>query len=630
MRVHSVRTRFLLAAALLVMMAASSGLWSVATFLYLSTAIDQTVRDRQAAVDWATSLAHSLEREDDALLLSLSGRTEAAQRELSQHRLAANAALEALTAHEDAGQLDGMRQRIAEYRRAGDDLISSERSENSLARYHVTVNPLLRQAVAECAALREGHFDAMQQAAVLTRDRAVRGTRWVIGVSLLSLLLGVMAAAWLARSVLLPIRQLIASARAIRSGQFDSRLDEGRVDEFGQLTEAFNRMAESLAEYQRSSLGELLASKATLQSTLNALPDAVLLFGPAGGLVDQNPHGERLLIGLGCPDARGLKDLPLPDDFRESVEAALAGTAQRPMPLDFRQTMRVNLDGTQRSLMMTAIPVRGLEIEPGPRTSGFGAVVVFDDVTEFAKLDELRSELIGVASHELKSPLTTLRMNLLMLRETADRLDAHQRELLDTANSGCDELELTIEELLDVTRVEAGQLRLNLDQIDLRNIVLTAQEGFRIRFEDAEVRLIVLVPPDPVVVRADAKRLANVIANLLANALKYAPAGSDVGMEVGVGQASGTSDAKVSVTDRGPGIPPKYYQRVFEKFFRVEHATMAANRPEHRLAGGTGIGLYLCREIIRAHGGQIVCQSGDDQQGTCVTFTLPLARPDHE
>ncbi len=628
MRIRSVRTRFLLVAALLVVMAASSGLWSVATFLYLSTAIDQTVRDRQTAVAWATSLAHSLEREDDALLLYLSGRTETAQRELSQHRRDANAALEALAAHEDAGQWDGLRRRIEAYRRAGDELISANRSENSLARYHVAVNPLLRQAVTECEALRERHFDAMQMAAVMTRDRAVLGTRWVIGVSLLSLLLGVTAAAWLARSVLLPIQQLTASARAIRSGQFDGRLEEGRADEFGQLTEAFNRMAESLAEYRRSSLGELLASKATLQSTLNALPDAVLLFGPGGGLVDKNPHGERLLTGLGCPDAQALNELALPDSFRESVEVALAGTPQRPRPLDFQQTMRVHLDGTQRSLMMTAIPVRGWEIEPGPRTSGFGAVVVFDDVTEFAKLDELRSELIGVASHELKSPLTTLRMNLLMLRETVDRLDAHQRELLDTANSGCDELELTIEELLDVTRVEAGQLRLNLDQIDLRTIVMTAQEAFRTRFEDARVKLIVLAPPDPVLVRGDAKRLANVLANLLANALKYAPSGSDVRMEVGAGQASETSDAEVSVTDRGPGIPPKYHQRVFEKFFRVEHATMAADRPELRLAGGTGIGLYLCREIIRAHGGQIACQAVDDQQGTRITFTLPLARPD--
>src|SRR5262249_60076167 len=128
-------------------------------------------------------------------------------------------------------------------------------------------------------------------------------------------------------------------------------------------------------------------------------------------------------------------------------------------------------------------------LRAGPITESLpgrnGCVVVVDDVTEFARLDELRSELIGVASHELKSPLTTLQMNLLMLGEQSGGLPDRQREFLQAAVRGCEELGATIEELLDVTRIESGQLRLNLAPVDGRAVLATVQRGVQVRFAAA-------------------------------------------------------------------------------------------------------------------------------------------------
>src|SRR5262249_53938027 len=190
-----------------------------------------------------------------------------------------------------------------------------------------------------------------------------------------------------------------------------------------------------------------------------------------------------------------LAEFPFSDDHRAAIEAALAGKTPLTRSPDFRNTFNALLDGQPRRFLLTAVPI------PEFAPDRFGAVAVLDDVTEFARLDELRSELIGVASHELKSPLTTLRMNLLMLGEGSSEMNARQQQLVAAAVQGCEELGVTIEELLDVTRIEAGQLRLNLGPVDLEGVLATTPRGLATRFEDAGVGLIVKREAPSVTVR---------------------------------------------------------------------------------------------------------------------------------
>jgi NtrC-family two-component system sensor histidine kinase KinB len=177
--------------------------------------------------------------------------------------------------------------------------------------------------------------------------------------------------------------------------------------------------------------------------------------------------------------------------------------------------------------------------------------------------------------------------------------------MLAAAVQGCEELGVTIDELLDVTRIEAGQLRLNLAPVDLSAVLAEVLRGLQPRFDDAQVALHV-EGDKGAVVRGDATRLKIVVANLLTNALKYSRPGSGVTIRVASGRNAGVGEpapVQVAVTDSGPGIPAEFRERVFEKFFRVEHQR-GDDRDGVR---GTGIGLYLCREIVKAHGGSIRC-----------------------
>jgi two-component system, NtrC family, sensor histidine kinase KinB len=619
MRTKRLQTRFTLAGALLVLATVGSSLWSAWNFARLSAVVDDTLRDSQAAVDLTTALAGSLEREDDALLLAVSGNADLAPKQMEAVRQRGEERYQQLLSalKDDAlGEQSlvlRLRREIDDYRKEGSDLIEAATEPDVLKRYHERVNPLLRQAVATCAKIREANFSQMQQAGIRARDEARKATFVVIAVSLVAVLMASVVAFWLARSILLPVRELTASVEALRLGDFDRRIEIASSDELGQLAAGFNRMAESLADYRRSSLGELLAAKTTLEATLDALPDAVLVIAPDGEIVAVNPPAK---VVIQATRAKHVLELPLLEEHRTAVDAALRGSRGNGSRVDFGRTMSVTLADQPHKLLVKVVPIP----EFLPRRSG--AVVVLDDVTDFARLDELRSELIAVASHELKTPLTTLRMNLLLLGEEASHLTPRQQQILAAALAGCEELASTIDELLDVTRIEAGQLRLNIAPIDVYAVLDRALRSLQPRFDDACVQVQIERGSVPAVVQADAQRLALVFSNLLSNALKYSPAGSTVAITVTSGQNAvqgNQSMLQFAVTDSGPGIPAEFRERVFEKFFRVEHH-LSEDRASVR---GTGIGLYLCREIIKAHGGSIHCEVPDRNIGTRFVISLP-------
>jgi NtrC-family two-component system sensor histidine kinase KinB len=624
MRIRRLQTRFLLAGCLLAMITIGSGLWSAWTFARLGHVVDQTLSlsDSQATIDLATALADSLEREDDALLLALSGDTKGANRDLSEERRRGDEGYQRLRSRlvEDGDDgtmtLADLQRTRDDYRAAGSVLMEGAGRPDALKHYHEHVNPLLRRAVRACGAIRERNFAAMRLAGVRARDEARAATRIVIAASLAALLLATIVAVWLARSVVRPVRTLSSSVEALRRGDFDDRVALTSEDELGRLAAGFNRMAETLAEYRRSSLGELLTAKMTLESTLDALPDAVFVIAPDGSFSALNPPARAILQATRVADARRVDDLPLAPEHREAVEAALAGRVSLPARADFAHVIQTRLDGQTRKFLLKAVPIP----EFAPRRTG--AVVVLDDVTEFARLDELRSELVAVASHELKTPLTTLRMNVMLLGEAADTFTPRQRAMLDAALLGCEELRATIDELLDVTRIESGQLRLDLGPVDLNSIVDSAVRTLQTRFDDAEVRLEVRHEARPAIVLGDASRLRTVMTNILSNALKYSPRDGTVVVEIMSGQNAGVGDPtslQLTVTDAGPGVPEAFRERVFEKFFRVEDHLERAPKGVR----GTGIGLYLCREIVKAHGGSIRCEPGEGGVGTTFALRLP-------
>ncbi len=240
-----------------------------------------------------------------------------------------------------------------------------------------------------------------------------------------------------------------------------------------------------------------------------------------------------------------------------------------------------------------------------------GAAVILQDVTKFRLLDDAKNNLVGTVSHELKTPLTSLRLALyLLLEPNLGPITAEQRELLETARDGADRLLRIINDLLDLSRLESGISELNRTEVEVEGLLNEMGAEIRPILQEAEQRLVIEKAPELASVAVDRDRLRHVFINLLGNASKYSPPHSTITLYA---VPADSEFIRFGVRDQGPGIPPESVGRVFDRFYRV---------PGQTRAKGAGLGLTISREIVVAHGGSIACSS-EPGKGSDFYFNLP-------
>ena len=243
-----------------------------------------------------------------------------------------------------------------------------------------------------------------------------------------------------------------------------------------------------------------------------------------------------------------------------------------------------------------------------------GIVYAFRDVTRERRLERVRSEFVATVSHELRTPLASLHGAALTLREHDDLSGETQRELLDMIASQSQRLADLVEEILVAGQLDSGSLRVSSEPFDAGELVCVVADTARMRVGEGRT-IDVDVPPELPRVYGDAGRTRQVLSNLVDNAAKYSPDGSRIEITV---DADG-EHVRFSVSDEGLGIPLNEQERIFEKFYRLD--------PHHRRGvGGSGLGLYICRELVRSMNGRIFVESNPGQ-GATFTFELPVAEP---
>jgi NtrC-family two-component system sensor histidine kinase KinB len=614
------RLRFVVAAGLLVLTTVTASVWTFFALTRLSSIVTDTVRQSEAVTAVTSRLAGALEREDDAVLLILAGDARGTQ-VLTRERAVVDRAVadlfDVLGPNDERDLATPLRKGLQAYRKASDGVVSIAPERDALVQYHQHANPVLRRAVALTTSIRDRHFELARAEVSRARDEAAGARRIVLLITLVALGIAVLVAWHLTRTVVGPVRQLTRGANAIRQGRFDERIDVASHDELGELAAAFNQMADDLSEFRRTNISEVVRAKNTLEATLEALPDAVVLLDAGGQVQSMNRAAVSALASAGIHEPRRLEDLRLDGLDVNVVTLAIATGAGTVTPADLARTIRVEQGGAVQRLLPRVVPVPALTPQQG------GAVLLLYDVTDLVRLDEMRSELVAVASHELQTPLTTLRMTLLMLQERSDVLPERERELVATSLMGVEQLTETVHEFLDLTRIEAGELRLDLEPVDVPTVLDEALRRIEGQAKAQGVSLITRMGSNLPRVLADPLRLRAVFDNILSNALKYTPSGGCITVDsqhTASHEVGARDTVTLEIADTGPGIPAVFRPRIFDKFFRLEDH-QAENRAGAR---GAGIGLYMCRQIVELHGGEIACSSGADDQGTCITVTLPV------
>lgn len=333
-------------------------------------------------------------------------------------------------------------------------------------------------------------------------------------------------------------------------------------------------------------------------AAFDLLSEAVVVVGRDGTVVHANDRATSL---LGLPRAavgKAFDELvPLVDESGAPLEGEAARLAGGRLRLAERLVHLLLPDGRRRPLALTGRPFAG------------GLVLSFRNAGRRERLDRARSDLVATVSHEIRSPLTSVKgFTRTMLLRWERFSDDQKRTMLATINEDADRVTRLLTELLDVSRIDAGRVQLRRQLVDVAGVVYAIADKVGHRPEGAGRDLLVDVDRDLPPVLADPDKLEQMVTNLVENALKYAPE-SPVQVRV----AAEDERMHLSVTDRGPGIAPDQRRRIFEKFGR--------GRGERRT--GTGLGLFITRGLAEAHGGTVWCDSTPGE-GSTFHLVLPL------
>jgi signal transduction histidine kinase len=389
-----------------------------------------------------------------------------------------------------------------------------------------------------------------------------------------------------------PINSLTEGLREISKKNYQFRMHLDRKDEFGQMAESFNDMAERLEYFENSNLNKIIFEKARAEAVINSLKEASIGMDKNGTILFANNQALQLL-GVQAKDIIGkpVGEISKKNDLLRFL-------------LEEKGSLPFKIVVDDRENYFTK------EIMDISQDKSNSKVIVLRNITTFKESDVAKTNFIATISHELKTPLASSDFSLKLLEdERVGQLSNEQKELIQHLKQDNQRMLRILSELLNMAQVEAGKIQLNISDVNPSVIADNAVSAVLNAASEKSIAIQKDYPENPGTVKADAEKTGWVLNNFLSNAIKHSSNDSTIYVNI---KESGDS-IEFSVVDQGPGIPSEYLSKVFERFFKVPGSK----------AGGTGLGLAISKEFIEAEGGQIWVKS-EIGSGSTFGFNLPL------
>jgi len=596
------KKRIIIGLAPIFVLIVAMGGYAILLFAKLGSQVDVVLRENYRSVVAGQKMKEAAERMDSALFFSLVGEEQRGRQLYSDYLPKFEKGLQTELGNITVPGEDRLAHSVQtlheQYSRQADAFWKTADLPARRDMYFRELLPVFTNIKDTAQAVITLNQDNMLKADREARELSARSTRYMAFASLVGIAAASFFAARLQKSILQPIQTLTAVSKELGEGNLDQVIPVESRDELGELADAFNKLASKLRAYRQITSDQILQARQMTETTFSAFPDPIVALSPEGVINFTNPAAISLFHKIGSEGT-------LPGDVQIRAEKVLKGAPDY-LPTSFEKTVVVRVDDKEVFLLPRVI---GMRDEAG---NVYGAAVILQDVTRLRLLDEVKSNLVSTVSHELKTPLTSVRMGLyLLLEERIGPLNSKQTELLMAAREDSERLLGMINDLLDLAKLESGKVTLNREDIGAGNLVQTISAELEALAESHGTRLSKTIEPGLPGVRVDLRQISHVFTNLISNAVKHSRRGEAVAL------AARSRDGMVrfSVTDQGPGIPEEFQARIFERFFRVPGDS----------AGGAGLGLAIAREIVTAHGG-IIGLNSKPGQGCEFYFDLPAAQ----
>lgn len=418
-----------------------------------------------------------------------------------------------------------------------------------------------------------------------------RALLWISVTGGICVLTGLVLLFWLPRSISKPILELKQGILEIANHNYEKRLDMKNSEEFREVADSFNRMAERLTEYRASTLADILSAKKFLEAIVNSINEPII------GL---NTEREILFINN---EALNVLNLKRENVIRQSAEElSLKNDLLRRLirelvsPGDKKEPLKIYADNKESYFKAAYIPINNTNADKD-EPHKLGDVILLKNITEFKELDSAKTTFISTISHELKTPISAIMMSLQLLEDKrVGTLNEEQEQLSKSIKDSSQRLLEITGELLNMTQVEAGKLQMMPKITKPIELIEYAIKANQVQADKFNIQIEVEYPEEKIgKLFVDSEKIAWVLTNLLSNAIRY----SRENGRVVIGAQQEGDQIELYVQDFGKGIDPRYHQSIFDRYFRVPGTKVQ----------GSGLGLSISKDFVEAHGGTLTVES---------------------
>jgi signal transduction histidine kinase len=449
------------------------------------------------------------------------------------------------------------------------------------------------------------NMQAIERKSNIAKQTAANSTNWIAATGTFCFLMALLLMFNLPGSIANPIKELTASIKQIASKNYNERVHFERFDEFGELAASFNVMAEKLEEYNNSNLAKLMFEKKRIEMLINNMHDPLI------GLDEQNViryinNGALKILGMKAEELIGkqAQDVALYNDL---MRALIRDPGKESSDKGTSKSLKIYADNKESYFDKETVSISSMPTGEN-KSLPIGRFIILKNITPFKELDFAKTNFIATISHELKTPISTIKASLQLLEnKNTGELNEDQTQLILSIKEDSNRLLKIVGELLNLSQVETGNIQLNIQPSDPHQILKYSLDAVKTQAEQKQIQLTVTADTNLPLVKADTEKTAWVLINLLTNAIRY----SNENSEIQIAVKRENNKVLFSVRDFGKGIDAKYMDKLFTRYFQIPGTSKT----------GTGLGLSISKEFIEGQGGEILVESAIGE-GSIFTFIL--------
>jgi len=610
--IKSIKLKILLIIIVFISLIIGNSFVSINFFNKVQESIDSIMHANYDSVVYAQNMNDSLERQDSLELSFIfeNNLEISPEYELNHSKFLEwlNKAKNNITEVGEQDTIDLIEKSYIDYINEVKVLISikKDQGDNEGSKYYYsTVFPLFKDVKENCNTLLDINQKSMINMKEKSKKLVITAIYFTLGIAGVVLIIGISIISYLLKKIIHPIEDLAIGINKVSEGNYEYKIPLKRGKEINFILDCFNNMVEKLKEYDRLNLNKILMEKQRTEAIMESIKSPIIVTDYENKIIMLNKCAERVfdIKEKKVINRQFLEGIKEEDIFNMIQKARNSIEEYKPF-----EDIEIGKTEDKTYYRITTSPIWFKHSE------NLGTVTIMQDITKFKELDDMKTDFISNVSHEFRTPLTSICMAVGLLLDRKAHISDDEIELLTIIKEDSDKLDNLVGELLDLSKMKSGKIEMEIRDIDIHEVIYAVKRAFKIQLEDKNIALSIDTNGIVRKAKGDMNKISWVIANLLGNALRYTKTDGTGIIEIKAREVNNT--ILVSVCDNGEGIAEKYQKLIFEKFVQIKDKNGEAT-------GSSGLGLAICKEIVKAHGEEIWVDSTVGE-GSSFYFTLKL------